>query len=76
MEIEKKTRVHQRRALEGPPAAYSVIEFCKSHGFSKPTFYKLVRNGEGPRLMRIGARTLISAEAAAEFRRQREGIAA
>ena len=35
-------------------------------------YYKLKRHGEGPREMKVGARTLISVEAAAEWRRARE----
>ena len=32
-------------------------------------FYKLKKQGEGPREMKVGARTLITLEAAAEWRR-------
>jgi hypothetical protein len=39
---------------------------------SKPYFYKLLRTGGAPRVMRVGARTLISVEAAADWRRDRE----
>lgn len=54
------------------PAALSVQEFCRAHRISRALFYVLMRNGRAPRLMRIGRRTLISAEAAAAWRRQME----
>lgn len=54
-------------------AAYTVQEFCQAHGgFSRPFFYSLVKQGKGPRLMKVGRRTLITAEAAAEWRAQME----
>jgi len=55
-----------------PRLALSIAEFCKAHGISEGLFYKLKRQGESPREMKVGARTLISFEAAAEWRRARE----
>ena len=52
--------------------AFSVDEFCKGHRISRAWFYELVAAGQGPRLMRIGRRTLISVESAAEWRRKME----
>jgi predicted DNA-binding transcriptional regulator AlpA len=51
--------------------AYSVEEFCASHGFTKPTFYEILKKGEGPRIMRVGRRVLISVEDAAAWRKSR-----
>jgi hypothetical protein len=39
---------------------------------SEAFFHKLVALGLGPRIMRVGGRTMISIEAAAEWRRARE----
>lgn len=55
-----------------PQAAFSVAEFCEAHKFTKVLFYKLLKEGKAPRIMKVGTRTLISAEAAAEWRRQME----
>jgi hypothetical protein len=55
-----------------PRLALSIREFCTSHNLSEAFYYKLKRQGEGPREMKVGARTLISVEAAAEWRRARE----
>lgn len=57
-------------------SAYSVAEFCAAHGITKVTFYKSMKEGCGPRIMKVGTRTLISAEAASDWRRQREEGAA
>ena len=67
--------------MEASPApvekrALSVAEFCRSYGVSKSTFYKIVRDGVGPKLMKLGERTLISIEAVDEWRRRLEGDAA
>jgi hypothetical protein len=52
--------------------AYSVDEFCRRHGISPQLFYKLKPFGLMPRTFRLGARVLISREAAAAWRRERE----
>ena len=52
--------------------AQSVRQFCESHNISKAGFYVLLKNGCGPKVMRVGGRTLISTEAAAHWRRDRE----
>jgi predicted DNA-binding transcriptional regulator AlpA len=55
-----------------PRLALSIREFCQAHGISEAFFYKLKKQGEGPREMKVGARTLITFESAAEWRRIRE----
>jgi len=54
--------------------ALSIAEFCRRHGISRAHFYNLSKNGDGPALMRVGRRTLISVEAAAEWRRRMEQV--
>jgi hypothetical protein len=46
----------------------SVSEFCDGHRISRSLLYKLLGVGRGPATIKIGRRTLISAEAAAEWR--------
>jgi hypothetical protein len=53
-------------------AAYSIQQFCEAHGISLDFYFKLQRQGLGPRTMKVGARTLISIEATAAWRRDRE----
>jgi hypothetical protein len=52
--------------------ASGIDQFCSEHNISRAMFYKLLKMGQGPRLMKVGARTLISDEAAADWRRQLE----
>ncbi len=51
---------------------YTVNQFCKSHNISRSMFYKQLKLGEGPRLMAVGRRRMISFEAAADWRQQME----
>lgn len=55
-----------------PAATYDVDTFCNTHGISRALFYKLVKENRGPRLMKVGRRTLISFEAALAWRREME----
>jgi hypothetical protein len=57
---------------EDPHDALSIDTFCERHSISRSGFYILRANGTGPKLMKVGARTLISREAAAAWRRARE----
>ncbi len=52
--------------------ALSVDQFCEAHHISRAYFYTLMKRGEGPRIMKVGKRRLISVEAAAAWRRARE----
>jgi hypothetical protein len=51
--------------------AYSVDEFCRLHNISVEHFYKLRKKGLGPKIMKLGIRTLISHEEAARWRAER-----
>ncbi len=59
-------------ATENDLDAYPVDEFCRRHGICRATFYNAQKDGIGPRTMKVRGRTLISREAAADWRRQRE----
>ena len=56
-------------------SCYTIQEFCHAHRFSRAKLYQLWDAGAGPRIMKVGAKVLISAEAAADWRRQREAAA-
>ena len=61
--------------MRGPPVApmaYSIRQFCQAHSISVDTYFRLQRAGLGPVTMKVGGRTLISVEAAAAWRRDRE----
>lgn len=53
--------------------AYTIEEFAQAHRICRATVYNLIKAGSGPRTMKVGARTLITMEAAAEWRRRMEG---
>ena len=53
-------------------ASSSIDEFCAEHGISRAMFYKLRGEGKAPALMTVGTRKLVSIEAAAAWRRERE----
>ena len=48
--------------------AYTVSEFCEAYHISRSKFYEMRKAGHGPRIMKVGRRTLISYEAAEEWR--------
>lgn len=51
---------------------FTIEQFCDSHNVSRSRFYELLKSGNGPAIMKVGHRTFISAEAAAEWRRRME----
>jgi predicted DNA-binding transcriptional regulator AlpA len=55
-----------------PQLALTILQFCSAHGISEGFFYKLKKQKKGPREMKLGARTLITLEAAAAWRAKRE----
>jgi hypothetical protein len=54
------------------PLAMSIKQFAAAHDISIDTYFHLQREGVGPAVMKVGGRTLISFEAAAVWRRERE----
>jgi hypothetical protein len=53
-------------------SANSIDEFCALNGICRATFVNHQRLGIGPKVMRAGARVLISQEAQAEWRKNLE----
>lgn len=54
------------------PPIYSVSAFCKAHHIARSFLYQLLREGRGPRVTKLGRRTFVTREAAAEWRRRIE----
>jgi hypothetical protein len=71
----RKTSLNQGSPAPTPIAAYSIHEFCFAHRISVDHYFALQRAKLGPDVMKVGARTLISVEAAARWREQREAAA-
>jgi hypothetical protein len=57
-------------------AAFTVDEFLVRNRISRGLFYKLVKGGTGPRIMKAGGRTLVSAEAERDWHRSLEAKSA
>jgi hypothetical protein len=70
--IDHAKKKRRARLFEVPPAAYSISEFCAAHRISEMTYHRLRRKGKGPRTMKVLNRTIITYEAAAEWRREGE----
>jgi hypothetical protein len=59
-------------AIYYDPPIYSVSAFCKAHHIARSFLYQLLRDGRGPRVTKLGRRTFVTREAAAEWRRRIE----
>jgi hypothetical protein len=70
-EVTSRKPTHLNAARDAD--AYSVDEFCARHRISPQLFYKLRK--QMPVTFNIGTRVLISKEAAATWRREREQAA-
>jgi hypothetical protein len=74
--IADEQAARQRRLLDLQLArtrdACSISEFCALNNISVPLYYKMRQQQQTPVEMRIGTRVLISREAAAAWRRERE----
>jgi predicted DNA-binding transcriptional regulator AlpA len=54
------------------PPIYSVSAFCEAHHIARSFFYQLLPEGRAPRVTKLGRRTFVTREAAAEWRRRIE----
>jgi hypothetical protein len=50
----------------------TIPQFCNAHNISEGFYYKLKKQKLNPREMKVGTRTLITFEAAANWRAERE----
>lgn len=55
--------------------AQTIPQFCDSNNISRAHFYNLRKIGKGPRIFYTGKKPLISKEASADWRREREAEA-
>lgn len=58
------------------PGSFTIAEWCARNRISRSMAYALWERGEGPRRFYVGSKVLISAEADAAWRREREAAAA
>jgi hypothetical protein len=76
MTRETTTEMSDLTASVDLDATFTVNEFCSRHKISVAFYYKLRQQGLGPTEMRLGSKVLISKEAAAKWRRDREAATA
>jgi predicted DNA-binding transcriptional regulator AlpA len=57
-------------------AVYSVQGWCKRRGICVATFYNRLKHGDMPSVIKIGQRTIITAEADEAWRIRMEALAA
>jgi hypothetical protein len=62
----------QRRPRPPPSLAFKIQEFCDAHRISRSHYYNLKQLGLAPDETHIGHVTIITTEAAARWRKQRE----
>ncbi len=48
--------------------ASNINQFCFDHDMGRTTFYKLLNEGKGPDIIKLGRRTIITAESAKRWR--------
>ena len=60
------------RKIPEPTEAFSIASFCARHDISVAHYYRMRAEGKTPVEMKVGGRVLISKEAAAKWRRERE----
>jgi hypothetical protein len=63
-------RAHSKRRKPGD--AHTIPSFCKSNAISESEYYKLKRQGKQPREIELDKRVIITPEAEADWRRERE----
>jgi hypothetical protein len=47
--------------------AFAFEEWCRYRGFCRATGYNLLKRGKGPKIIKVGARTIVTVEADAEW---------
>jgi hypothetical protein len=66
----------KRKPAQFQPGSMTVMEWCAHRRISRAMAYVLWQRGRGPRTHHVGAKRLISAEADADWLREREAEAA
>jgi hypothetical protein len=70
--MPKLSKDPKRRSLHRPQVehrCYTIPEFCVAHRISESGYYKIRKDGRGPKEKRaVGKRPIITEEAAAEWR--------
>jgi hypothetical protein len=72
-EEQRKRRAFRERSKNRKPGqAHTIPSFCENNMISESKYYDLKRRGRGPREVEVDARIIITEEAEADWRRERE----
>jgi hypothetical protein len=63
------------KTMEAKPIVYTREEFCKAHKLTRQNFWRIQKEGRGPKFYKVGRRIFIPIEAANEWRSGLERIA-
>ena len=58
--------------MQNEVSAYTIQQFCDTHNLAVSTFFKIQKEGKGPRVYKAGRRVYISVEAASDWRKRME----
>ena len=58
--------------VQGEGDCSTIREFCQRHRLPPAMYFKLQKEGRGPRVMHLGRHVVISREAAAQWRKRME----
>jgi hypothetical protein len=67
-----RTAYKRRSKHRKPGDAHTILSFCESNAISESFYYALKRKKKGPREIEFDSRVIITPEAEADWRRERE----
>jgi hypothetical protein len=70
--FKRRSTFRRRSRNRKPGDAHTRLSFCDRNAISESTYYKLKRLGKGPREIELFGRVIITPEAEADWRRDRE----
>jgi hypothetical protein len=68
-DVAQRTKRKGFNGMPPPRLAFNIPELCEAARISEGFYFKLKREGRGPREMKMGARTLVSVDAAKRWLR-------
>jgi hypothetical protein len=69
---KRRLAFRQRSKRRKVGDAHTIPSFCESNGISESFYFSLKRQGKGPREIELNKRIIITPEAEADWRRERE----
>lgn len=71
--VPRNRRERRKLASSTSAVVFTVDEWCARYKFGRSFFYKLLREGRGPKIMKLGSRTLITVNSDNEWRLANDG---